>query len=208
MLIGYISLDAILERVHRVKFINDVNASYIKEFAFDGLLSFNIDDNELIKECDLDVVSGRTLLPQDLLGVEAVFNLFDGMELAFRERTEGYLKNSFKVQNRVLHTDFSDGKVKVIYRALYTDENGLPMIPDNQSVIEAMYYHILWKVAELGALNGTIADSVENKLAKKAGFWKKAAKDFANGLGETEHIAMQKYTLRPYLGPTRKRRIK
>lgn len=208
MLIGYVDLNAILERVHRVKFINDTNASYIKEFAFDGLLSFNIDDNELIQTADLDVSGGKTLLPPELIDIEAVYDMKSGIELVSRKRTEGFIEGSFYVQGRVLFTDFSEGVVKVVYRSLHLDEDGNPMIPDNQYVIDAMVYHILWKVAELGVLNGTVTKDVEVDLAKKAAFGKKAAKDFANRLGEPEHKAMQKYTLRPYLDATRRRRLR
>lgn len=208
MLIGYIPLDAVLERIHRVKFINDTNASYIKEFAFDGLLLFNIDDNELFKTCVLDVEGGKTLLPPELIGIEAVFDMNSGVEMVSRKRTEGFIEGSFFVQNRVLFTDFSEGSITVQYRALNVDENGTPMIPDNQHVIDALFYYILWKVAELGVLNGTIPRATEADLARKAALAKNSAKDYANRLGEPEHKAMQKYTLRPYLDASRRRRLK
>jgi hypothetical protein len=41
----------------------------------------------------------------------------------------------------IINTSFADGYVVVYYRGVKTDEDGFPMVPDNQSYKQALYWY-------------------------------------------------------------------
>jgi len=49
-----------------------------------------------------------------------------------------------------LTTSFADGKVRLHYRSQPLDENGLPLIPDNQNYKEALYLYVRAKMIGAG----------------------------------------------------------
>lgn len=49
---------------------------------------------------------------------------------------------AYKVQGRCIFTTFSDGTVKVAYRAMYLDDDGFPMIPDMPLFQKALELYI------------------------------------------------------------------
>jgi len=55
--------------------------------------------------------------------------------------------DTYKLNDNYIFTSFEEGEVKLAYRAFPTDSDGLPLIPDNQSFIEACKWHVGWKVA-------------------------------------------------------------
>ncbi len=54
---------------------------------------------------------------------------------------------TYTVNNNYIFTSFKTGKVAMAYKAVPTDENGLPMIPDNQSVINYVTWYLGNKIA-------------------------------------------------------------
>ena len=69
---------------------------------------------------------------------------------------------TYTVNNNYIFTSFKEGKVCMAYRAVPLDENGLPLIPDTQSVIE----YLKWFCAEKIAFNLFLTDKyTETKLS-------------------------------------------
>lgn len=58
-----------------------------------------------------------------------------------------YLSNgdSFKIENGWIKTSFKEGFLDIKYNAIPTDENGLPLIPDDESYKEAITSYIKMK---------------------------------------------------------------
>jgi len=57
---------------------------------------------------------------------------------------------SHKIINGFIYTDFKEGEVELLYKAYYTDANGWPMVPKNESLylaiegyVKTRYYGIL-----------------------------------------------------------------
>jgi len=69
---------------------------------------------------------------------------------------------TYTVNNNYIFTSFKEGKVCMAYRAVPLDENGLPLVPDTQSVIE----YLKWFCAEKIAFNLFLTDKyTETKLS-------------------------------------------
>lgn len=55
---------------------------------------------------------------------------------------------TYQVNNNRITTNFKEGKVVMAYRAIPTDENGYPMIPDDNAAIEFILYSIASRIAQ------------------------------------------------------------
>lgn len=72
---------------------------------------------------------------------------------AFRERT-------FKTQGMVIFTSFPEGEVEISYKAIPQDEEGLPLLPDNENFLAALEAYIKKKVFQVKFDMGKIPVSV------------------------------------------------
>lgn len=53
---------------------------------------------------------------------------------------------SFKTQGRVIYTSFPEGEVEVAYKAIPVDDNGFPLLIDNETYLNALEAYIKVKV--------------------------------------------------------------
>lgn len=84
------------------------------------------------KLADVTIDNHRGLLPCDLVQVVQVM---DSNRKALKQMTDNFDQYNlsipaYKMQGNCIFTTFSDGIVKVAYRAMYIDDDGFPMIPD------------------------------------------------------------------------------
>jgi hypothetical protein len=68
-----------------------------------------------------------------------------------------------------------EGKLKIAYAAIPTDEDGMPLIPDNQAYSEAIYWYIVMKMKYPEYLNGTIRQEVYYDMRRSWSFYCKQA---------------------------------
>ena len=98
-------------------------------------------------EC-VDIHNFKGQLPCDTVQIQQVRN--ERTKLPLRSMTDsfnGYSRGlpggeTFKTQNRVIVTSFPEGKVLISYRAIKTDADGLPMLPDDPIFLEALKAYI------------------------------------------------------------------
>lgn len=51
----------------------------------------------------------------------------------------------FKLENGWMKTSLQDGDVDIVYRRLPVDEEGYPLIPEEESFREALFWYVAWK---------------------------------------------------------------
>lgn len=78
---------------------------------------------------------------------------------------------TYKLQNGVIFTSMRDGCVEIAYKGLTTDEDGFPMIPDNEKVSLALEYYILSRYLEPMWLAGKITDKAFEYIQQKRYFY-------------------------------------
>jgi hypothetical protein len=139
----------------------------------------------------VDLLSHKAELPCDLLYIEGV-EYFDGQTnepIAMREASNIYhldpeeFTNSnsqthhnrneftYKIQNGIIFTSMSDGCIQISYKAIATDEEGYPLIPDNQKVQLALEYYILSRYLEPLWMMGKITDKAFEYIQQKRYFY-------------------------------------
>lgn len=78
--------------------------------------------------------------------------------------TPGYIK-----------TNVREGYLMIAYKAVPTDEDGFPMIPDNASFMDAVYWYINMKIKYIQWSQGKIRDIIYQHAEQKWNFYVKQA---------------------------------
>lgn len=63
---------------------------------------------------------------------------------------------TIKLESGYIKTSFNRGKINILYAAMVLDDDGFPMIPDDPSFIEAMYWFCNYKITYAQARRGEI----------------------------------------------------
>lgn len=80
---------------------------------------------------------------------------------------------SFKTQGRVIFTSFKDGDIKISYKSIPVDEEGLPMLLDNEKYLNALELFIKSKVFtvlfECSKISSQVLQHTEQEYSWAAG---------------------------------------
>jgi hypothetical protein len=182
------SLKTVLWKVMNHPLAAELNYDLAAEFALEGIrligapLSLVNRVSEPIK-----LQSHKAALPIDIVELKQVryfYNIDDdesckiSMTLAtdtFHNKvlcdTDDGCEYTYVAEEGIIKTSLNDGYVEVAYRALPIDEDGFPLIPDNQKVLLAIEYYILFRY--LGPLYdiGKITDRAWNRIETSKCFY-------------------------------------
>lgn len=107
---------------------------------------------------------------------------FDPLEHGNEQDTEFDLRGNhrrseftYKLQNGIIFTSMRDGCIEMAYKGLSTDEDGFPLIPDNEKVALALEYYILSRYLEPIWLMGKITDKAFEYIQQKRYFYMPSA---------------------------------
>lgn len=81
----------------------------------------------------------------------------------------------YDVKPQYLIFNIRDGFVKISYHAIYTDDDGMPMIPDMQSYREALIYWLGTKMLYAKWIKGEIPSNIYNQIKSSWNFYRKQA---------------------------------
>ena len=136
------------------------------------------------KEADIDIHEFRGLLPCDLISIVQVKDSCSG--ICLRSMTDsftpglvspppsiphphmpyippmapGHGEATFKTQGRVIFTSFPEGKVRVAYKSIPVDEDGFPLLIDNENYLACLEAYIKKQVFTIKFDQGKIASGV------------------------------------------------
>jgi hypothetical protein len=81
----------------------------------------------------------------------------------------------YAIKPGFIMTSMPTGFLKISYDAIYTDQNGYPMIPDMISYVEAIYWYILMKLKYPEYLGGRLNREVYYDIRRSWNFYCKQA---------------------------------
>ena len=162
----------------------------IRFIGLQGLSKFYQD-----KQINVHIKEFKGLLPCDVISVKQVKDLKSG--LCLRAMTDNFTpgmedrpkpcldhrgfpfghphgihfgEHSFKTQNRVLFTSFPEGLVEVAYKAIPTDEDGFPLVIDNESYLATLEAYIKQERFKIKFDQGKINQNVLNQALQDYAF--------------------------------------
>lgn len=193
-----ISLGAIIWKVFKNKLITDLSYDDAAEYALEFIrlvgapLAF-INEVKTIK-----VNSYKAALPDNLMtirGIKMVEDVdndgnlintsFNG-EVALRYATDIYHQEAacsndpvpeytYEVQKGIIFTSFEEGVLQVSYKGIGVDEDGYPLIPDNEKFTMGLEYYIAHRYLEGLWAMGKITDKVFQYYEQKRHWYLGAA---------------------------------
>lgn len=93
-------------------------------------------------------------------------------DLYIPERRVMHEEPSFKTQGRVLFTSFPEGCVDIAYRSIPVDEDGFPLLIDNENYLAALEAFIKLQVFtiqfDLGKISGSVLQNAQQDYAWRA----------------------------------------
>src|SRR3990167_4957926 len=89
-------------------------------------------------------------------------------------------KDTYKINDDYIFTSFETGTVRLAYKAFPTDKDGLPLIPDNQSFIEACKWYIIGKLAFKLLIQDRMNMGVYNEICQNRDLYVAQATSKAN----------------------------
>ena len=131
------------------------------------------------KQDTLDIENYRTVLPCDLISIKQVEDC--KTHICLREMTDTFLPGenrlptelSFKTQGQVLYTSFKEGQIEIAYKSIPIDEDGFPLLIDNEVYLAALEAYIKKQVFTIkfdqGKLAGPVLQNAKQDYAWLAG---------------------------------------
>lgn len=116
-------------------------------------------------------------------------------------RHEHFEEPSFKTQGRVIFTSFPEGMVQIAYKAIPVDEDGFPLLIDNEVYLAALEAYITMKVLQSKFRAGKIPSTVYQDAQQEYG-WRAGqlnSKFTIPSVSEMESIARAWNTMIPHV---------
>ena len=149
--IQYINLREILSRVLDHPMLQDVNLESAITYSLDFIRKMGLPEVYLEKKATIEIENYRGKLPCDLIIVNQ--DRDHNTHVCLRSMTDNFnelpsraiSQPSFKTQGQIIYTSFCEGCIDVSYKAINTDEDGLPMLPENPVFLDALESYIKMK---------------------------------------------------------------
>lgn len=148
---SYTSINVLIDRVLRHPLMSNIPKETIVDHTIDFMrivgASFLFEEKVSVFKLD----NYRVVLPCDLVKVNSVRGAKDKANYDY-STSSYHLSNhkegirEYKIQGNILYSSKKDEEIEVSYSAIKTDEEGLPLIPDNSSFLRAAeaYIKVKW----------------------------------------------------------------
>lgn len=183
---NYISIKEIVDNLMRYPSMRDLD--YDSAVAWTVWIMGIVGSYDLYKD-DTDVVTitnNRGLLPKGIVKIEQCRRIigtpenpeYDSMLTAtdpfhvkyanypgkYREKVQ---RQIYKVQGDYIYTTFPDGMIEVAFKTLYTDDDGIIMLPTNTSLTKAVEAYIKQEhfrgLFEIGKIERAILEEAKSE---------------------------------------------
>jgi len=182
--IRYTNIRRVLDSLHDHPMLSDLTMEQVVRHTvrFIGIHGYSKLYQD--KEADVDIHEFRGLLPCDLISITQVKDDCSGICLRSMTDTftpglvpppphtphphmpyippkaSGHGEPTFKTQGRVIFTSFPEGKVRIAYKAIPVDEDGFPLLIDNENYLACLEAYIKKQVFTVKFDQGKIAAGV------------------------------------------------
>lgn len=186
-----VSLGTVLWKILRQPIAADLSYEQAAEYAleFIRLIGAPLSFIDKVTKPPLELHDYKTAIPNDLIEVRGI--RYKGTDpktkegIAMRYATDIYHMSidendngetcskeyTYVLQNCVITTSMKSGFIELSYKSILTDENGYPLVPDNESVKMGLEYYILHRHLEPLWTMGKIQDKVFQYYEQKRHFY-------------------------------------
>lgn len=146
--VEYTNIREVLSRILRHPLLQDLGLEAAIQYSIDFIRIMGLPIVFEDKQDTIDIEDFRGPLPCGLISVIQVRD--NHTKTCLRSMTDSFNGNSewvgssrtFKTQGRLIYTSFKEGSVTIAYKAIKTDSEGLPMIPEDPVFMRALELYI------------------------------------------------------------------
>lgn len=148
MIKQYTSVNIILDKILRHPLLQDVDLEQAVDYTVDFLRIVGVPDMFEDKIDHIEISNHKGLLPCDIYEIIQIKNekgghlrhASDTFHLSHRDGT--HKDGTFTTQGNYIYTAAKSDKLEISYRAIKTDSDGYPVIPDSSSLFRALQAYI------------------------------------------------------------------
>lgn len=190
-----VSLKTVLWKVLNNPYASELSYELAAEYAIEAirLIGAPLSLNHNVTNPPLKVVNHKVGLPTNLISIKGVKAYSDINEnnddgIAMTYATDTFHKGSncetdcnnieeftYTAENGVMFTSFSEGYVQIAYLSLPIDDEGYPLVTNDQDTLLALEYYILFRYLEPLWVMGKIQDKVFSYIDTKKCWYMGAA---------------------------------
>lgn len=176
---NYINIREVLSRIMRHTLLTDLNLESAIQYTLDFIAAMGLPNIYADKVTTISIDNYRGQLPCGLIAINQVRLVRNGVCLrAMTDSFNGTYSEdrgelSFKTQGSVIFTSFKTGDIELSYKAIPTDNDGLPMLPDNPVFLKTLELYIKKEwftiLFDMGKISSAVLQNTQQEYAFKAG---------------------------------------
>ncbi len=176
---NYISIKEVLSRLLRHPLLQDLSTEAAIQYTLDFFAAMGLPNIYADKVTTICIDNFRGSLPCDLIAINQVRLARNGVCLrAMTDNFNGTHSEdkgelSFKTQGSVIFTSFRTGDIEISYKAIPTDDEGLPLLPDNPVFLKTLELYIKKEwftiLFDMGKISPAVLQNTQQEYAFKAG---------------------------------------
>lgn len=176
---NYISIKEVLSRLLRHPLLQDLSIETAIQYTLDFFAAMGLPNIYADKVTTICIDNFRGILPCDLIAINQVRLARNGVCL--RAMTDSFNgahpedngELSFKTQGSVIFTSFKTGDIELSYKAIPTDDDGLPLLPDNPIFLKTLELYIKKEwftiLFDMGKISPAVLQNTQQSYAFAAG---------------------------------------
>lgn len=176
---NYISIKEVLSRLLRHPLLQDLSTEAAIQYTLDFISCMGLPNIYADKVTTICIDNFRGILPCDLIAINQVRLARNGV--CMRAMTDSFNcahpedkgELSFKTQGSVIFTSFKTGDIELSYKAIPTDDDGLPLLPDNPIFLKTLELYIKKEwftiLFDMGKISPAVLQNTQQEYAFKAG---------------------------------------
>ena len=176
---NYISIKEILSRLLKHPLLQNLSTEAAIQYTLDFISCMGLPNIYADKVTTICIDNFRGILPCDLIAINQVRLARTGVCLrAMTDNFNGTHSEdkgelSFKTQGSVIFTSFKTGDIEISYKAIPTDDGGLPLLPDNPVFLKTLELYIKKEwftiLFDMGKISSAVLQNTQQEYAFKAG---------------------------------------
>jgi len=187
--------------LYLTKLLSLVGSPFAYETKFENI---EITNNKGPLPCDMIRINGTKYMTEDCNGYLPLTYASDIYHSSYHSEDcpdkRCISDHSYSINNGYIYTSFNEGKIKMAYQGIATDEEGFPMVPDNVKFKEALKYYILWQYAEPARYRGEVSRDVYEDIKQQYYWYVGAASNSFNMLTMDKAKSLENGIIRLFQG--------
>lgn len=196
---NYVSLDLVIERLNSIKIPGtEWNISEVKEWTWEALTLIGATKEFIETSIEVEIVDGKGEVPNNIHTIDSILEGSSGFNMDLIPGNEDFRELTYKLNAGYIFTDFDKGSVIFRCYIFPFDDEGKPLIPDNEYFIKAVYSYIRMKIGERAMWQNKIVFGQYQLLEREWNYYCPAAKNASKMLNEDGRHSFKKKMLKSF----------